>query len=36
MLLKDTFAVHFGTEAATVLGFRHITPKLSATKFIDL
>ena len=39
MLLKDAFAVHFGTEAAELtnqmLGFRHITPKLSVTKFFD-
>ena len=39
MLLKDAFAVHFGTEAAELanqmLRFKHITPKLSATKFYD-
>jgi len=39
MLLKDAFAVHFGTEGAELtnqmLGFRQITPKLSSTKFFD-
>jgi len=39
MLLKDAFAVHFGTEGAELtnqlLGFKQITPKLSSTKFFD-